>query len=272
MPRCDTCCSYPNGYITIAPCLLSIIAFILTSISTFSCHYAETQTSFGVGLLYRETSDSFFSTNYGDDNWETISDGSGNGYCTPYTSYRQKLILDTKMKSAQGFGLTAWMVGFIMVVVVWSISPCVASSRAGWRIVGAMFFLIGFFQALTLLILSSNVCSAGCSLKEGGLVAIFAFLFWWATAAICCMVPDAKDPNGAQSTMPPRAVAEATPVHLEMPVTVMATETTTQRVEHDGTIITEKITTNPDGSTTVTTSIIPPAAAAASLDANFEKA
>ena len=97
---------------------------------------------------------------------------------------------------------------------------------------------------------------------------IIAFLFWWVTAAICWFVPDAREPanNGNQQITSP-AVAEA--VQLEMPVA--ATETTTQRLEEDGTMVIEQIVTRPDGSKTATTSRIPPAAATCSIDANFEK-
>lgn len=135
---CDTCCSFPNGYITIAPCLLSIVAYILTSISTFSCHYAETQineySGVGVGLTSIEMTERVW--------YQTSSMmSSGSGSCTPY-AYSDTL-LDTKFKTAQGCGITAWVVGFFMAVFVWSIAPCVASHRTGWRIIGGMFFLIG---------------------------------------------------------------------------------------------------------------------------------
>lgn len=259
MTNCVTCCSYPNGYLTIAPCLLSIVAYILTSMATFSCRYAETELeglSIGLGLLYREI---------------TVSDDSlfyYTGACSAYGWASSDVVIDSQLKAAQGFGLATWMVGFIMCVAVWSVAPCVATQKMGWRIIGGMFFLLGCFQLLTLLILSSNVCSRGCSLQEGGVTSIIAFLFWWVTAAICWFVPDAREPanNGNQQITSP-AVAEA--VQLEMPVAV--TETTTQRLEEDGTMVIEQIVTRPDGSKTVTTSRIPPAAATCSIDANFEK-
>ena len=127
----------------------------------------------------------------------------------------------------------------------------------------------GCLQAFTLLILSSDICSNGCSLKSGGNVAIVAFLCWWATAAICCMIPDPIERINPRHVPPPRAVAER---QMEMPSVMVASETTTQRIEADGTVVIEKITTNLDGGTTVTTSTIPPASAVAiTPDANFEK-
>lgn len=263
---CVSCCSFPNGYLTIAPGLLSIVAYILTSISLWSCHYAETQLGLGVGLIYREKTD--------DDFWYMAGNTMGDGYCTVYASYSTQ-ILDSKFKAAQGFGLSTWIVGFILVVVAWSVAPCVATPRVGWRIIGGLFFAMGCFQLFTLLILASNICSSGCKLKDGGIVAIVAFLFWWATAAICFMIPKATEPSLPQFA-PPRVVDEHAPVQHEAAATLMATETTTQRIEADGTTVVEKVATTPDGTTTVTTSIIPPAAAAAVVpagyaDANFEK-
>jgi len=262
MTHCVTCCSYPNGYLTIAPCLLSIVAYILTSIATFSCRYAETElndggVSIGLGLLYREI---------------TVSDDSlfyYTGACSTYGWTSSDVLIDSQLKAAQGFGLTTWMVGFIMCVAVWSVAPCVSTQKMGWRIIGGMFLLLGCFQLLTLLILSSNVCSRGCSLQEGGVTSIIAFLFWWVTAAICWMIPDGRETttsNGNQQVASP-AVAEA--VQIEMPVA--ATETTTQRLEMDGTMVIEQIVTRPDGTKTVTTSRIPPAAATSSLTQTLKR-
>ena len=142
MSRCDSCCSYPNGFKTLVPCLLSNAAFILTSIATYSCHYAEIQldgySGVGIGIVYRETT-------YQDDWYNDYSDS----YCTGY-GYTEN-VLDTKFKAAQGCSFTAWIVGFIMCIVVWSIAPCVATPKEGWRIIGGLFFLIGeFFYSIFL--------------------------------------------------------------------------------------------------------------------------
>ena len=121
----------------------------------------------------------------------------------------------------------------------------------------------GLFQLLTLLILSSNVCTFGCKLGGGGVVSIIAALVWFLIAAICMMVPEARDPinnNGNQM-----ATATASPVQLEIPVAaahLTETTTTTQRVEEDGTTVIEDVVFRSDGTTTCTTSIIPPATAA----------
>jgi len=263
---CVSCCSYPNGYITIAPGLLSVVAFILTHISLWSCQYAGTDIGVGVGLIYREVVEPVWF-------YSVSSDGT---QCTSYASYSDQYYdaLDGKFRAAQGCGLAAWMVGFVMVVVVWSVAPCVVSSRAGWRIIGGMFFLLGVLQLFTLLLLASDVCQiTGCKLNNGGVVSIFSFLFWWASAGTCFMVPEPREEPGLPRVAPPRPVAELVPT-----ASVMAAETTTQRVEVDGSIVTETIKTNPDGSFTVTTSKIPPAAAAAPAvvavatpDTSFEK-
>jgi len=240
----------------LAPCLISTVAYILSSIACFACRYAETQLdnfTIGVGLLFREISSDPDSLYY------------YSSTCTTYAPWggTSDFIVDEQLKAAQGFGLTTWIVGFVMVVILWSVAPCVASTKAGYRVLGGMFFILGCFQLLTLLILSSNVCSNGCILKSGGVVSILAFLCWWLTAAICFMTPDANihSNDNNQTT----AIATA----IEMPCTQAATETTTQRVEEDGTTVVEKCLTNPDGSRTVTTTIIPPAAAVPVADSNF---
>mmetsp|Transcript_19862 Transcript_19862/g.30111 ORF Transcript_19862/g.30111 Transcript_19862/m.30111 type:complete len:283 (+) Transcript_19862:233-1081(+) len=252
---CNSCCSYPNGHLTIVPCLLSIVAYILTSISLWSCQYAETDYGRRVGIMSREPSTS--------DYWFT--DDRFTEQCIPYTSdYNQ--FYDTNFKAAQGLGLTTWIVGFVMIIVVWSVAPCVASPKVGWRIIGAMFFLMGGCQLFTLLFLASNICSSGCELKTGGVASIFASLFWWATAGICFLIPDATRERdvGLPQFSPQRALAvgELVQQPSETPIVAMATETTMQRVEADGTIVAETVKSYPDGRTTVTTSIIPPAAAA----------
>lgn len=103
---------------------------------------------------------------------------------------------------------------------------------------------------------------------------------WWLAAALCLKIPEPR--NEDEQFTPPQShvVASATPVQLEIPTVVqqqqhvMVQETTTQRVEADGTTIIETIKTAPDGTTTITTSMIPPATATASVlspaDAGFK--
>ena len=126
---CAPCCSFPNGHVTIAPCLLSVVSFILTAISLWSCDYAIIQsTGTGVGLVYKEYE------------W---NGGYGGGTCVAYSTYAMNNVFDGNFNAAQGFALAAWMVGFVMSIAVWSVAPCVASSSTGWRIIGGLFFMIG---------------------------------------------------------------------------------------------------------------------------------
>eukprot|EP01083_Nonionella_stella_P265929 900210_1 len=100
-------------------------------------------------------------------------------------------------------------------------------------------------------------------IKEWRCCKHIGLLCWWLTAAICFMTPDANiNSNDNNQTT---AVATA----VEMPSTTeVATETTTQRVEEDGTTVVEQVITKPDGTTTCTATIIPPAAVPVT-DSNF---
>ena len=149
-----------------------------------------------------------------------------------------------------------------MIIVVWSIAPCVRAPKAGWQIIGGFFFILGMCQILTLLLLSSNICSNGCKLSTGGIVGVVAFLCWMATAVMCCFVKDPAPPPAPPTPQPVVAVEAASPVHSHVAApAVMAQETTTQHVEADGTIVIERVRTNTDGTTVVTSEIIPPASA-----------
>lgn len=236
---CDKCCSFPNGFLTLVPCVLSIVAYVLSSINLWSCQYAETPSGIGLGLIRRETT------------W--FDDSYGEGYCTSY--FFSSLdgttdLVDGTFRAAQALGSTVFVVGFIMCIVVWGVAPCTEAKRIGWRMIGGLFFLLGLFQALTLMILSSSICSQGCKLKGGGIAGIISFLIYFGIAATCFVIPEPKE----STTTTPQPVAA-----LDMaPVVMASTESMTQRVGPDGTTIVEKMTTNPDGTTRVETTSLPP--------------
>ena len=158
-----------------------------------------------------------------------------------------------------------------MTLVVWIIAPCIPISKFGWRTIGLILAVIGLFQLLTLLLLSSKVCSSGCSkLAVGGILSIVSGLLWFVSGFLCFCVGEPIEeeeqiipvamgtPTGYVSTTNnaelPQSQVELAPQHNQ----VLEQTTTEQHVEKDGTVVIEKTTTRADGSVTVTTEVIPP--------------
>ena len=255
----------------------------------FSCNFVQYATdtanddTMAIGLLWR-------SVPY---NWEVDDYQYTVGGCTPYNWFGQsKVDIDGMFKAARGFGLVRDIVFFFnlgcfipsltvvclifqaavtfgcaMSSVVWIIAPCIPVRKIGWTIIGLILAVIGLFQILTLLILSSDTCSFKCTnLGTGGMLSIVSGVLWFISAALCCL---AKEP--VESRNP---VAVGTPSHqlgaspetqnhqiLEQRIT------TQQRVEPDGTIVIEKTTTRADGGVTVTTETFPPGTAVGAVNA-----
>ena len=147
----------------------------------FSCNFVQYATdtanddTMAIGLLWR-------SVPY---NWEVDDYQYTVGGCTPYNWFGQsKIDIDGMFKAARGFGLVRDIVFFFnlgcfipsltvvclifqaavtfgcaMSSVVWIIAPCIPVRKIGWTIIGLILAVIGLFQILTLLILSSDTCS-----------------------------------------------------------------------------------------------------------------
>ena len=119
---------------------------------------------------------------------------------------------------------------------------------------------------LTLMILSSKVCSSACSnLGLGGIMSISSGVLWFASAVLCCFV---GEPVVNEDEQLPAAVSTAQDDIILPAVTqnqqVLEQTTNQQHVEEDGTIVIEKTTTRADGCVTVTTEVIPPGTSVAS--------
>jgi len=259
-----TCCRFPNGCVTLGPSLLNVPALLFTFWGVFSCNFVQYATdtanddTMAIGLLWR-------SVPY---NWEVDDYQYTVGGCTPYNWFGQsKVDIDGMFKAARGFGLAAVTFGCAMSSVVWIIAPCIPVRKIGWTIIGLILAVIGLFQILTLLILSSDTCSFKCTnLGTGGMLSIVSGVLWFISAALCCL---AKEP--VESRNP---VAVGTPSHQlgASPETqnhqiLEQTITTQQRVEPDGTIVIEKTTTRADGGVTVTTETFPPGTAVGAVNA-----
>jgi len=198
---------------------------------------------------------------------------NGSGECSLY-SWSDELMIqnDGPFRAARGFGIAAVVCGCATTLAIWIIAPCIPVPKIGWTIIGLILAMIGLFQLLTLLIVSSSFCNSSCTnLGTGGILSIVSGALWFMSAILCCFIsgPVANDDGGL-----PVAAAMGTPSQqLELsPHTqnqqVVEQTTTQQHVEPDGTIVKETRTTRADGGVSVTTEVIPPGTAVGAVTAN----
>mmetsp|Transcript_651 Transcript_651/g.1589 ORF Transcript_651/g.1589 Transcript_651/m.1589 type:complete len:278 (-) Transcript_651:642-1475(-) len=260
------CCSFPNGGITLALSLLILPALLFTFWGAFTCAYADFDAEkanndmpadmTAIGLFWRQVP--IFSTE--------LKQAAGFQYnvlgaCRPYNLFGENVIYyDRPFVAARGFGVLAVVSGCVMTVAIWVFAICIPMKQNAWRIIGLVLAGVGLCQFLTLLILASKVCSAGCAnLKAGGILSVVAGVLWVVIGMLCFLVGEPKvveeenHDTQVASIGSPDNTDEKAQSQLESEQT-----TTQQHVEEDGTIVIEKTTTRADGGVTVTKEVIPP--------------
>jgi hypothetical protein len=208
----------PHGKVVLFPTIMLTIAAILSMIVLCNCTFVEADSSSYpysydfAGIWANCVSSSYYSNNY-------IN-----------SSVHQD---DGARKAAMSFGLIACIVGVTAMIGLWPIT-CRPYSMMWINIIGATVVLVFCSQLATLSMLGTEYCQAfGCRLGFGGIMSIIASILWLISAIGVFLIP-----KPVESTPTTRQTAG------EM---INITET----IQLDGTKVTEKVTTSPDGTKTL---------------------
>jgi hypothetical protein len=131
--------------------------------------------------------------------------------CVGYSSEEGKSH-DGLFKTAQVMGVICGVLSFIIMLVIWSIAPCVRLKPKGWKVLGSVLIMIGILQSLTVIgVLLSNVCrvcsgvSEGCmshcQMSTGGILAVVASVLWLISGIVCCCIRTPEDKEGSIPTV-----------------------------------------------------------------------
>jgi hypothetical protein len=180
---------------------------------------AVQNSSYRIGLFSREM------MNFGD-LWSYFlgsSTATASG-CVGYSS-EEKQIHDALFKAAQSIGIICGVMSFIMMLVIWSIAPCVRLQRKGYLAIGSILILMGICQSFIVIgVLYSNVCRvcAGvnegcvsyCQMSTGSILTIVAAALWFISGFICCCIGSPKEDVISMTTaLPPSPIhASAEPM------------------------------------------------------------
>jgi len=176
-----------------------VIAWILTIWSNFVCQSIKFEPLQGNNLP---------SLNFGIWNYKgtaAYQDYYGNVYAfKKCNSFPDSVNFDSKWKTAQAFSVIAFLLGFLSMFIA-----CVAPPKM-MKAAAAFYVLVGFFQGLTMIQLSSDFCEnnefvAGmdlyqdsCEMDSGFKLNISATVFYFCAGLACCFVPtddEADAPN-----------------------------------------------------------------------------
>lgn len=162
---------------------------------------------------------------------------------------------DSALNWARGFAMTSNVVSLISWVVMWCGFCCGCSNARGWRVTfGIIAIGCCVMTGMSFLVLNSELfCTTNeCRISRGGTFNIIAMVFFGVGGILCVASPDkspasppmyAEGPNATSvsSSKQQQPYAIAQPLHVQ-----------TETVHHaNGTIVSKKVTTHPDGSKTV---------------------
>jgi hypothetical protein len=208
----------PHGKVVLFPTIMLTIAAILSMLVLCNCRFVEAgNSSYSysydiAGIWAGCVSSSYYSNNY-----------------MSFSVHQN----DGARKAAMSFGLIACIVGVTAMIGLWPIT-CRPYSRMWINIIGVTIILACCSQLATLSMLGTEYCQAfGCRLGWGGIMSIIAAILWLISAIGVFLIP-----KPVESTPTTRQTAG------EM---INITET----IQLDGTKVTEKVTTSPDGTKTI---------------------
>ena len=199
----------PHGNRVFGPMLFTTIAFILSNAGSRGCNY-----------LYRlfvafDNTYPFLVQQPGQGIGIWGYESRGN--CVYYPS---QMVVDPKINAARVFSTWTTIVGGFILIVLW-FTVCMGIGRIGWSLMGFFLLLNSLFEGLTLILKSSALCDPTfgvCSLAKGSRCGVSALVFWFLAGVSVAMIPPPKGPE---------------------PVIIQQTTTTVERVEPDGTKVTE---------------------------------
>jgi len=243
---CKTCCckncschALPHGKAVFYPAITLTLAAVLSVLPLCSCGMVRLQNDYS-------------SLPFGF--WPNCL------YVYSYGSKTEAFRDDAARKASMYFAVIAFIAGTSAMIAYWPITCKTYSPRAKW-IIFSMVILVFISQLLTLAIFGTDACTLlGCDLAWAGIMSIIAAVLWLIGAIGIALIPiipkvSHNDNEGVDAAADENVVESTEPLEPSARRTVRKTE----MLQPDGTIITETITTDPDGSETITRTIKRPA-------------
>ena len=212
-----SCCSVvsftprplPHGQRVLGPIILTTVAFTLSNAGSRWCDYLY--------RLYVAFDDTYpFLVQQPGQNigiWGYESQGN----CVLYPD---NIVLDPKINASRVFSVWTSVVGGAIMILTW-FTVCQGLAKIVWASMAFFLFVNSLFEGLTLILKSSALCDPTygvCSLARGSRCSISALVFWFLAGVSVAMIPPPKGPE---------------------PIVMQHTTTTVERVEPDGTKVTE---------------------------------
>lgn len=233
--------------------VFSFIAYAVGVTANNGCYYVTIDLSeetdvdlpsiqdFGFGLWSRQ------------DNWDNHPFDTVIYYCVEYPQSDIDYFFDSKWKAARAMAILAGICGGVTFIICICLSCVSIQSKTFLHFTVFLSAAAGFFQSLTFIAFSSDICKEyGCSFGWCAGSAIAAMFLYWINAFILSRIPPYVG-NEQEELYTPAAV----PVTQDPPP---GSVSVTQTVLPDGTKKTIRTTVNADRSKTVEETIEYPAA------------
>lgn len=208
----------PNGFVMLAPTLLSIGALICSIIAAIQCSFVKVQLAGYYSRAYegQPTESTPVSTKYigfGLFQHEDISDVDSDS-CTGWNGRAQDLFYDNIMKLSAAMSVIAAFFGIIVTIVL-LFTWCVKFNKCGIIGLGISVIFTGLLQGVTMTVFASDLCLStyyksisnpnnppenpddpvywwasfymDCELARGGIISVVACACWIIAGCIICI-------------------------------------------------------------------------------------
>lgn len=161
---------------------------------------------------------------------------------------------DPALNWARGFATTSNVLSLISWVVMWGGFCCGCSSARGWRLTfGIIAIGCSAMTGLSFLSLNNELLCMNdnndneCRISRGGTFNSIAIVFFGVAGILCLVSPNNTNPTYSSTYGEGSGKQPRPPYTMAQPLQVQ-----TESFQHaDGTIVSKKVTTHPDGSKTV---------------------